>query len=205
MLLANLPIPDLLDRMMEVMAQVQPGDALRLVQENLHQLMTGDRGGLLSVGIVAALWTSSSAITAIIGSLDRAYDLEEGRPFWKVRLMAILLAGGLSAFMIEQEWKAGDAGQSTRHIRDLERRQETLSADSLRHEPGSSVGTPTRQGRSLGGSRRGFLDLSTFILRYPTASTAHIETDAQQALMCRIPCLRCPLALHASLSEHGTA
>jgi len=94
-----------MDRMMEVLAQVQPGDALRLVQENLHQPMTGDRGGLLSFGIVAALWTSSSAITAIIGSLNRAYDLEEGRPFWKVCLMAILLAVGLSAFMIEQEWK----------------------------------------------------------------------------------------------------
>jgi membrane protein len=105
MLLGNLPIPNLLDRMMEVLAQEQPGDALRLVQENLHQPMTGDRGGLLSFGIVAALWTSSSAITAIIGSLNRAYDLEEGRPFWKVRLIAILLAVGLSAFMIEQEWK----------------------------------------------------------------------------------------------------
>src|SRR6266850_3122837 len=92
-----------MDRMMEVLAQVQPGDALRLVQENLHKPMTGDRGGLLSFGIVAALWTSSSAITAIIGSLNRAYDLEEGRPFWKVCLMAILLAVGLSAFMIEQE------------------------------------------------------------------------------------------------------
>jgi membrane protein len=109
MLLGNLPSPNLLDRMIEVLALVQPGDALRLVQENLHQPMTGDRGGLLSFGIVAALWTSSSAITAIIGSLNRAYDLEEGRPFWEVRLMAILLAVGLSAFMIEQEgkWKYG--------------------------------------------------------------------------------------------------
>jgi len=105
-LLGNLPIPQLLDRMMEVLAQVQPGDALRLVQENLHQLITGDRGGLLSLGIVAALWTSSSTITAIIGSLNRAYDLEEGRPFWKVCLMAILLTGGLPAFVSEQAWKA---------------------------------------------------------------------------------------------------
>jgi hypothetical protein len=204
MLLGNLPLPHLLDRMMEVLAQVQPGDALPLVQENLHQPMTGDRG-LLSFGLVAALWTSSSAITAIIDSPNRAYNGEKGRPFWKVCLMAILLTGGLRAFVIEQEWKACDAGQSTRHIRDLERRQETLSADSLRHEPGSSVGTPTRQGRSLGGSRRGFLDLSTFILRYPTASAAQIETDARKALMCRVPCLRCPVALHASRSEHGTA
>jgi membrane protein len=99
-LLGYLPIPNLLDRMMEVLAQVLPGDALRLVQENLHQLVTGERGGLLSFGILAALWTSSSALTAIIDSLNRAYDVEEGRPFWKVRLIAILLTVGLSAFIV---------------------------------------------------------------------------------------------------------
>jgi membrane protein len=66
--------------------------------------MTGDHGGLLSFGIVTALSTSSSAITALIGSLNRAYHLEEGCPFWKVCHIAILLAVGLSAFMIELEW-----------------------------------------------------------------------------------------------------
>ena len=48
-LLGHLPIPNLLDRMMEVLAQVQSGDALRLIQEDLHQVITGDCGGLLSL------------------------------------------------------------------------------------------------------------------------------------------------------------
>jgi membrane protein len=99
-LLGYLPIPNLLDRIMEVLAPLLPGDALRLVQDNLHQLVASERGGLLSFGILAALWTSSSALTAIIDSLNRAYDVEEGRPFWKVRLTAILLTVGLSAFIV---------------------------------------------------------------------------------------------------------
>jgi membrane protein len=99
-LLGYLPIPDLLDRIMEVLAQLLPGDALRLVQEHLHQLVTGERGGLLSFGLLAALWTSSSALTALIDSLNRAYDVDEGRPFWKVRLLAIGLTVGLSVFMV---------------------------------------------------------------------------------------------------------
>ena len=33
-------------------------------------------------------------------SLNRAYDVEEGRPFWKVRGLAILLTVGLSVFII---------------------------------------------------------------------------------------------------------
>jgi membrane protein len=80
-LLGYLPIPNLLDRLMDMLGQMLPGQALQLVQDNLHELVSGNRGGLLSFGLLAALWTSSSALTAIMDSLNRAYDVEEGRPF----------------------------------------------------------------------------------------------------------------------------
>jgi membrane protein len=99
-LLGYLPLPNLMDRLMDTLAQLLPGDALHLVQDNVRDLITNQRGGLLSFGILAALWTSSSAITAIMDGLNRAYDVEEGRPFWKVRLFAILLTVGLSLFII---------------------------------------------------------------------------------------------------------
>jgi membrane protein len=99
-LLGYLPIPDLLDRLLGMLGEMLPGDALQLVQENVRDLVTNQRGGLLSFGILAALWTSSGALTAIIDSLNRAYDVDEGRPFWKVRGLAILLTIGLSAFLI---------------------------------------------------------------------------------------------------------
>jgi membrane protein len=99
-LLGYLPIPDLLDRLLETLGQMLPGEALRLVQDNVRQLVMDQRGGLLSFGILAALWTSSSALTAITDSLNRAYDVEEGRPFWKVRLIAMGLTVGLSVFIV---------------------------------------------------------------------------------------------------------
>ena len=99
-LLGYLPLPNLMDRLMEMLGEMLPGDALRLVQDNVRDLVTNERGGLLSFGILAALWTSSSAVTAIMDGLNRAYDVEEGRPFWKVRLFAILLTVGLSLFVI---------------------------------------------------------------------------------------------------------
>lgn len=99
-LLGYLPIPSLLDRMMAFLAQVMPGEALSLVEDNVRNLVSQQRGGLLSFGILAALWTSSSAITGISDALNHAYDVEEGRPFWKVRGMAILLTIGLSIFLI---------------------------------------------------------------------------------------------------------
>ena len=99
-LLGYLPIPNLLDRMMAFLAQVMPGEALSLVEDNVRNIVSQQRGGLLSFGILAALWTSSSAITGISDALNHAYDVEEGRPFWKVRGMAILLTIGLSIFLI---------------------------------------------------------------------------------------------------------
>jgi membrane protein len=77
-----------------------PGDAVHLVQDHVGQLVNSERGGLLSFGLLAALWTSSSAMTAIMDSLNRAYDVADGRPFWKVRGLAILLTVGLSDFLI---------------------------------------------------------------------------------------------------------
>jgi membrane protein len=99
-LLGYLPIPNLLDRLLGMLGEMLPGEALQLVQDNIRQLVTDQRGGLLSFGILAALWTSSSALTAIIDSLNRAYDVDEGRPFWKVRLIAMGLTVGLSAFIV---------------------------------------------------------------------------------------------------------
>ena len=47
-----------------------------------------------------ALWSSSAAIVSIVGALNRAYDIEEGRPWWKVRLIAIGLTLGVAAIVL---------------------------------------------------------------------------------------------------------
>jgi membrane protein len=99
-LLGYLPVPNLMDRLMEMLAGILAGDALQLVQDNVREIVTSQRGGLLSFGILVAIWTSSSAVTAIVDGLNRAYDVEEGRPYWKVRLIAILLTVGISLFII---------------------------------------------------------------------------------------------------------
>ena len=71
-----------------------------LLQDHVRQLVTEQRGGVLSFGILAALWASSSAVVAISDALNRAYDVQEGRPWWKVRGVALLLTIGLSLFIV---------------------------------------------------------------------------------------------------------
>jgi membrane protein len=43
------------------------------------------------VGLAAATWAASGAMNAIIKAVNRAWDREETRPFWKLRAIAILL------------------------------------------------------------------------------------------------------------------
>jgi membrane protein len=39
-------------------------------------------------------------MVAVISAMNRAYDIEEGRPWWKVRVTAILLTIGLAVFIV---------------------------------------------------------------------------------------------------------
>ncbi len=73
---------------------------LALIQEQMRRLANNEDGGLLTFGVAGALWSSSAALVSIVGALNRAYDIEEGRPWWKVRLIAIVLTLGVAAFVL---------------------------------------------------------------------------------------------------------
>jgi membrane protein len=69
---------------------------LQLIQDQMRRLADNENGGLLTFGVAGALWSSSAALVSIVGALNRAYDIEEGRPWWKVRLVAIALTLGVA-------------------------------------------------------------------------------------------------------------
>jgi len=55
-------------------------------------VITPNRGTFLSFGILGALWAASGGFAAAIEALDLAYEVEDERPFWKTRPLAIGLA-----------------------------------------------------------------------------------------------------------------
>lgn len=73
---------------------------LELIQEQMRRLANNENGGLLTFGVAAALWSSSAALVSIAGALNRAYDIEEGRPWWKVRLVAMGLTLGVAVIVL---------------------------------------------------------------------------------------------------------
>jgi membrane protein len=99
-LLAYLPIEPALTTTLERLRAVLPQEVLTIVQEQIEQVLAGAHGGLLTLAIGGAVWSSSSAMTAIIYALNRAYDIEEWRPWWHMRLLAIGLTIALSIFVL---------------------------------------------------------------------------------------------------------
>lgn len=64
---------------------------MSLVESITHQTLNDRNGGLLSFGIIAALWSASNGMNAIVRSLNHAYEVEENRSFIIVRLTSIFL------------------------------------------------------------------------------------------------------------------
>jgi membrane protein len=94
------PIHGLEAWLLENASRSLPGEAFTLFERTLRALLDRPRGGLVSVGAALALWTASSAFTALINGLNRAYRVVDPRPWWRVRLFAIALTIALSLFMI---------------------------------------------------------------------------------------------------------
>jgi membrane protein len=90
-MLGYLPIPNLFDQLLDILAVLVPPAAMQMVQRILASLLVPHRGGLLSFGLLSYLWTASGGFAASIEALNVAYDVEKTRSWWRDRLQALLL------------------------------------------------------------------------------------------------------------------
>ena len=70
------------------------------VAQAVRQVSTHVRGGLLSAGIVGALWASSAGMRAIMNAVNVAYDVTESRPLWQRYGLSIAFTLGWTALVI---------------------------------------------------------------------------------------------------------
>lgn len=68
-----------------------PVETMNLIETNLADVMGKKSGTLLSIGIIATLWSASNGMNAIARALNKAYDVKENRPFIIARGLAIFL------------------------------------------------------------------------------------------------------------------
>jgi membrane protein len=75
----------------DFLAPVAPGEVLETIETLQRDTSKSTSVVAFVVGAAAATWAASGAVNAVIKAVNRAYDRVETRPFWKTRLIAIVL------------------------------------------------------------------------------------------------------------------
>jgi len=94
------PIENLTGEITTLLQRFAPEDVTAIVTDQIRQIGQSNSGGILTLAFFFTLWSSSSAVVAMCGTLNAAYDITESRPWWKVRLTAIGLTIGLALFIL---------------------------------------------------------------------------------------------------------
>ncbi|CAM4360828.1 YihY/virulence factor BrkB family protein [Paenibacillus tarimensis] len=76
--------------LIEQLIKLLPEETGQTVRGIVNEVTSNQSGALLSFGMLATIWAASNGINAVIKGINKAYDEEETRPFWKVRGIAIL-------------------------------------------------------------------------------------------------------------------
>jgi len=85
---------------LEYLHQIMPKSAFDLIYTTIINVSRSTTDNLLSLSIIGTVWTGSSGFRAIIKGLNKAYDEEETRPYWKILAISILFMVGLAVTII---------------------------------------------------------------------------------------------------------
>src|SRR4051812_38872448 len=95
-----LPVAGLIDTITAALGRVAPQEVIDLVQGQLILIAKAKNGGLLTIGIIGTVWSTASGMNAVIDAINQAYNIEERRPFWKTKLVALALTVVLAVFIV---------------------------------------------------------------------------------------------------------
>ena len=76
-----------------------PPETAGLLTSQLQSVITAHNPGLLSFGIIGALWAATSGMKSVMKAMNRAFDVPESRSFLKKHLVALGLTLLFSLFV----------------------------------------------------------------------------------------------------------
>jgi membrane protein len=81
------------DPLLENLETLAPGPANEIFTDAINNITAnqGSAGFALIFGLLGALWSSSGYVGAFSRASNAIYEVEEGRPFWKLRPLQILI------------------------------------------------------------------------------------------------------------------
>jgi membrane protein len=85
--------PETTNAVLRIVAKVSPGSAVDTFRGPVTSVVQakGGAGALFGVGLGAAIWSASGYIGAFMRASNHIYQVEEGRPFWKLRPLQVAI------------------------------------------------------------------------------------------------------------------
>lgn len=80
---------NLADEAARILIEAWPAEVAEPLAAQMHTVLTTSRGDLLTIGVVLAIYFSSSGIESVRIGLNRAYNGTEPRSWWKLQLESI--------------------------------------------------------------------------------------------------------------------
>jgi membrane protein len=77
-----------------------PPQAMVIIDKNLRALVEHPRPHLVTVGLLATLYSASRGVDSVRRALNLAYDVKESRPLWKTELVALGMTIGGAALVL---------------------------------------------------------------------------------------------------------
>lgn len=88
--LALIPYFNIEERaVLDLIKAYAPGASADLIIENVRSVLFKPDGGLLSIGLIATLWSGSNGISALVRSINQAYHEADRRSFIVEKLMSM--------------------------------------------------------------------------------------------------------------------
>ena len=84
--------PKTVDTLLQILRDVGASSAADTLEPTLTELSNTPGAGLaLIIGLAAALWSASGYVGAFGRGMNRIYEVDEGRPIWKLRPIMLLV------------------------------------------------------------------------------------------------------------------
>jgi membrane protein len=76
---------------LDLSARFLPADADSVVRDQVQKIQSEAHVGVLSLSAVILLWSASSFFVAVMDTTNAAYGVQDSRPWWKRRALALIL------------------------------------------------------------------------------------------------------------------
>ncbi len=89
-LLTLLPLFNLDQSQITGLLSNAPADTSSLIKGVISDVTKNSSGGLLSIGLILAIWSASNGMTAIMNSFNVAYDVEDNRNGILLKILSVI-------------------------------------------------------------------------------------------------------------------